>query len=203
MTCPLLSLKLRNMAQIPNFVREPEQHLVEMRFAYKQIQVDVQKLRRRLVKVAELPTSTGRLHSTCLAAHGLLLCEALIVNAVLRAFNPYDSSLIEDSASFSNETVTLAEEASQYRPIGASHVPLCLIVAWAATDDMSRRVEIERVLADYQADFMVARWLDSAFLLDSQFQDLRRRIWTPHLDSPRKNTVMGANTCPSNMCSIQ
>ena len=161
------------------------------------MRVDSQKLRRRLAKTTELtspgvigtlssPTHTMRLHTRYQAAYGILLTLAIIANSILRAFDPYDISLVEESATFFNEIMALAEHASQYRPLGASYIPMCLIAAWAATNDTSRRAEVEKMLAEYQTDMAGARWMDGAIWLENRFEGLRLKL-SSHLEQPHDN----------------
>ena len=118
-----------------------------------------------------------KMYAQCQAAYGAALAMATILNSILRAFelDHCGTSLAEDSASFVDEIIILAERASPFRPLAASHVPVCLTAGWAATDDHRRKVEIEKYLAEYETDFAISRWLEGAIWLKSQYGRYRRR----------------------------
>ena len=201
---PIHSLTLRSLAKIPAFVRHPELHLVELKLAYQRMQADLEKLCLRMTKATgltssgfirtpSLPSTTMRLYTHYQAAYGLLLALAMIYNGMLRAFDPYDIPLIQESESFSNEIITLAEHVSPYRPLGASYIPLCLVAAWAATDDTSRRAHVEKILAEYQTDFTQMKWMEGAIWLKTKFESQRLKLSTSHFDKPLESCGKTAN----------
>lgn len=187
---PIQSLKLKSLAKMPDFVRNPELHLVEIKFSYQQVRAELPKLGQRLAKMVE-PTSLGviqafsvpivRLYAHLQSAYGILLALAIILNGMLRAYNPHDSHLGEESGSFVNEVMTLAENVLQHRPLGGSYIPICLVPAWAATDDTSKRAELEKLLLEYQTDFAHEGWMDWAAWLKNKYESLRLKVLTSHL----------------------
>jgi hypothetical protein len=125
-----------------------------------------------------------KVYAHCQAAYGLVLTLATILNSILRAFDPCGISLAEDSASFVHEIITLAYRASQFRPLGASYIPLCLMTGWAATDDISKKADIEKHLAEYQTDLAEARWLEGAIWLKAQYGSQRLKFSTSFPENP-------------------
>lgn len=125
-----------------------------------------------------------KLYAQCQAAYGLALAMVMILNGILRAIDPYNTALTEDSSGFVDEIIILTERASPFRPLTASYIPLCLTIAWAATDDISRKVVMEKYLAEYQTDMANARWLEGAVWLKSQYRCWRRKSLTPFSENP-------------------
>lgn len=125
--------------------------------------------------------------------YGILLALASTLNGILRAFDPDDMTLVEESVSFSNDIMTIAAHASQYRPLGASYIPLCLIAAWAAIVDPSKQAEVEKMLGEYQTDFVQARWMHGAIWLKNRFESLRRKVSTSHLENPHDSGSTAAS----------
>ncbi len=145
-------------------------------------------------------------------AYGILLALASTLNGILRAFEPDDMGLVGESTGFSTDIITLAAQASQHRPLGASYIPPCLVAAWAATADPSKQAEVEKMIAEYQTDFVQARWMDSAVWLKNRFERLRRKLAASY----PKNFIGNASTAvsapseepaeamgPGTMCCIQ
>ena len=170
---PILSATLHNLARFPGFVRNPEEHHLEIKFMYQQICLDIPKVAYHL----GLSTDGTGVQSRLQAMYSLLLCIALVLNGLLRAFDPFDAFILEEAGRFSDEATYLAERAKQYRPLGASHIGMCLMAAWAVTDDDTfRRTTTERLLLEYQSDFAMARWLEGGLWLKKKYFDLRQRL---------------------------
>ncbi len=190
---------IRSLARIPDFVRHPAVHLSEVKSRYPQLRGGCQKLHLRLAEKTELISSgktdpsTMKVYAHSQTAYGMALTLATVLNSILRAFDPCGICLVEDSALFVYEIITLAERASQFRPLAASYIPLCLMTAWAATDDISRKVDIEKHLADYQTDLAEARWLESAIWLKAQYRSPRLRFSTSLPENPLDSCEVDVN----------
>lgn len=140
-----------------------------------------------------------KVYAYCQTAYGFILTLATILNSILRAFDPCGISLAEDSASFVHEIITLAERASQFRPLGASYIPLCLMTGWAATNDISKKADIEKLLAEYQTDLAGARWLESAIWLRAQYERQRLKFST----SFAENSLNICDDDANSSCDVQ
>lgn len=197
---------MRMLARIPDFVRHPALYLSEVKWRYPHLKADCQTVRTRLAKMSELvfssqvDPSTMTMYARGQAFYGVALTIATILNGILRAFDPCGTSLAEDSASLVDEILTLAERLYPFRPLAASHIPLCLATGWAVTDDMSRKVEIERYLADYQTDLRDFRWLEGATWLKSQYESWGRKTLTafPKNSLDRCEVDVNDNVCDPN-----
>jgi hypothetical protein len=188
---------IRSLARIPDFVRHPEIHLAEIRSSYPRLRTQCQMVDLRLAKMTELISSGKvqvdqpmlKVYAHCQTAYSFVLSLSSILNGILRAFEPYDISLAEDSATFVDEIIILAERASQFRPLGASHVSLSLMIAWAATDDLSQKCDLERLIAAYQTDLAESGLLDGAVWLKARYQ----RQQLKSLRTFPKNTLESCN----------
>ncbi|THC92728.1 hypothetical protein EYZ11_007805 [Aspergillus tanneri] len=167
---PYPSLHLQNFANISTYVREPEFHVFEIESAYKTMLVDLPKLRRLVDK------TTGEIAAAEAAMYGMLLAFAIILNRMLREFDPDDVVILQNSGCLFDQLMSLAHEACRHRPIGASYMPLCLVAAWAASTDASQRVQAEAMIADYQSDFKEVRWLEMAVWLARKLDTLRLKL---------------------------
>lgn len=189
-----LSLRLKNLAQVASFVREPELHVLELRPAYKQAQADCLSLRHRLAEFNE-QISNGLLQglvpdmnaiktrSVLQLTYGIVLVLAAVINALLAIFEPHDTLLPLEAREFCTEIIALAKIAAPYRPLGASWVPSCLVGAWATTNDPAMRKKIEGILAEYQPDFIDVNWIQIARWLQKRFEKVRLQCWTPPPES--------------------
>lgn len=171
---PDLILGLRGFQAMANYLHDPFPHLEEIRTAYGRMRSDSLALRNTLDEmdavspVPASPTSLRaaelgmRAHSQVQAAFGVLLSLTIISNVTLRAFDTDNKELEDDSIAFCADVLKLSKSACQYRPMAASFVPLPLIIAWAATDDVVKKEELMEMVLDYQKDFFMNRWMDCA-----------------------------------------
>jgi hypothetical protein len=117
-------------------------------------------------KHASLATAAAmaveRIIPLCQTAHSMLLCIILGCNAILSAFRPWDMDLIEDSNRYCDDVLSLARDVAPYRPLGASHFPICLVPAYLTVTDPVKRRELRDLLVDFQKDFASSSWLDIA-----------------------------------------
>jgi hypothetical protein len=100
--------------------------------------------------------STIRLHSLYQRTHGLALAICIIFNCILSALDPGNTELDNDSFRFCRDALDHAVLAAEFRPLGASYVTLCLMVAWCGCRDQATKVMIEKTLEDYRSDFPAA-----------------------------------------------
>jgi hypothetical protein len=180
------TLKLRNLAKVPSIMENPELHLDEVRHKYQRMQFESSELLQLLIKISgAVPSSSNcnlsidismmRVYSGVQMAYGIILTLAMVFNTLLRALEPDVKSLVQESAAFANQIIILAQHAAQHRPIGASYIPLCLIVAWATMDDTSKRMEVAEMIGEFQPDFPQIRWMERAIFLKVKFETLRAR----------------------------
>ena len=165
-------------------------YLHEVQPAYDQVVLDREKLRQILVGMSSSNQSSNpdpdspnfaftKMYTQYQSAYGLLLGLALVLNSILRAFDPFNVTLGEEAAQFSAETIALAEEVAKYRPLGSSYMPTCLTAAWVAMEGTSQQVQIEALLKDWQADFAETDWISIARWLKRTFERRALRSLSP------------------------
>ncbi|KAL2062053.1 hypothetical protein VTL71DRAFT_6319 [Oculimacula yallundae] len=167
--CPMQSLKLKNLGKISDFIVDPEGHLVEMYFIYQSMEADLARIRTYL---ATLENSDSTAHSRYITIYGIQLSFAMILNMLLRSFSVdnFMQMLVECTALVS-ETITVAEKARQYRPLGSSCTPMTLTCAMATTTDSTQKQRAGELLDEYQEDFEIADWRKVAIWLEKKLSD--------------------------------
>ncbi|TGO49889.1 hypothetical protein BOTNAR_0413g00010 [Botryotinia narcissicola] len=165
------SLKLQTLAKVPEYLRYPKEYLSEIKSTYIQMKIDLSTMRNTLDKLGQAP-HTRTLHSRFQAAYSLILSSANLLNSLLRVLSEDHTSIIPESVRYIDETIVLAEEALEYRPLGSSAMPLVLTTAWVATSDVSRRIRIEKLLIEYQSDFTIMNWMEVALWLEERLRGI-------------------------------
>jgi len=185
---------------LPEFVQNPDSHLFDIARIYLLLKNDAQMIKPmldQLSKIVPVSFSTkhvGR-HSQVQAAYSIVSALAVLLNSLLRVFDPFNPILTDETTYFCDEVIIQAELASCYRPIGSAYIPLCLIVVWAATDDIFQLAKIESLLADYQSDFAEVPWRCHAVWLGSTLNDHRMRI----MSGKQSNGVATTPQDPNNV----
>ena len=176
------SLQLRSLARFSDYAKNVSGSLPEIMSSYKVLQADCMKMAAILSTIPMtrsaqgipttelLPTSARRLHSLRLTCYCLLISLAFMSNGVLRRIDPSNLALKLESDAFVDESIIVAHQAAQYRPLGSSAVPICLISAWVATEDAARQARLLEVIAGYNSDFTSVNWLDIAVSLKPMLQ---------------------------------
>lgn len=175
--------ELRDLAMFPVFIQNPESHLPDIAVTYMQLKTDAQKVKWRLDQFGEAhPGSFSSMavatHARVQAAYAMLSTLAVMLNTLLRVFDPCNPSLMSEALLFCDEIAIQAERASCYRPVGSAYIPLCLVVAWAASDNLVQLARIESILVEYQADFAEIPWMSRAKWLASTLDNHRMRLMT-------------------------
>lgn len=150
-------------------------HRMDIEDLYKRARLDAEELVFKQTAVMQMlaagkhaslksagALAVERIIPLCQTAHSMLLCIILGCNAILSAFRPWDMDLIEDSNRYCDDVLSLARDVAPYRPLGASHFPICLVPAYLTVTDPAKRKELRDLLIDFQRDFASSSWLDIA-----------------------------------------
>lgn len=151
-------------------------HLSELQARYRSLKRDCDSMESILSKtpmtrsaegvlITDLAPAAKRLHVRQQTGHGILLMIALALNAILQTHKPSNSDLsllASEADNLVDQVIDLATQAMQYRPLAASATPICLIAAWAVTDDVFKQERLQGLLDEYQQDFASVRWRDQA-----------------------------------------
>ncbi|KAI3574952.1 hypothetical protein IWW34DRAFT_883226 [Fusarium oxysporum f. sp. albedinis] len=166
------TFQLQRLIRIPRFLHEPLRYVDEIKITYQELRGDYSRIQCHLESLNEQEPPPEDLHNRPNLNHKLQVTEAifltavLALNSILRATYPDDSVLLLEASTLVNELITLAKTAFQYRPLGASYIPPCLVAAWATTSALeAQKNEIETLLAEYQHDYARIKWIDQAKLL--------------------------------------
>jgi hypothetical protein len=167
----LPSLTLRAIATFSNLTRTARRRRLEIQIAYAQLMADISKVRMAMSNLS-LKTSTikkksskqhcdfARVNVDLHVAYGLLLAFSMHFNRILCAFHPADHQLKSDSDDLFNHLVELAAGVLQMQPLGASFMPMILMVGWATAGNDSKRIQVEGIMVHFEADFEMKRWMD-------------------------------------------
>jgi hypothetical protein len=174
------------LARVPELMRrgrramEEGHALVELqseaRCLYDAMKLDLGDLRDRFVKQETVQASSMvavMVHSHYQRTYALALAISSILNRILSILDPLDISLAWEAAQWSDEIFVLAEKAALYRPIAASYIPLCLILAWGCSREDAKRSKVKAKLEDYLQDFSYTKVEVSTTELDAIFSRLR------------------------------
>jgi hypothetical protein len=177
---------LLGMLSLAQYLRRPEAHLLQLRRAYADILSDTAKLRGYLDALLEASrTASPHLHdvksypktltiSQLGGVYGMVCAAGLIVNAVLSCFeHPGNVLLPSDVEDMCQALLWLAEQMTEFRPVGAAYVPMCLATVWATSDDPCLQTEALKWIADYQRDTVGGDWDRQAVLLKNSLDQLR------------------------------
>ncbi|KAH8654422.1 hypothetical protein BGZ60DRAFT_418471 [Tricladium varicosporioides] len=159
-TVTLEGMRLGNLAKLPGFIKYPELHLLEIETLHQTIQNDLPQTRLIISKLSEQGMVT--MHARYQALHGILLGSSIILSTIMYYFGNGDINTVADTEALIDELIAIAEDGLQYRPLGSSSVPLILTVGWVASREVSRRAKIEGLIAEYQKDFAISRWMEVA-----------------------------------------
>ncbi|KAJ3545340.1 hypothetical protein NM208_g2548 [Fusarium decemcellulare] len=154
----LVSLELQSIAGIAIMLRDPEKHIYQIRCAYDMFLMDYCLLIPQLDEVvadASKPGASFADHRRSLryqTAFSSVLSLAAVLNRIIRISDD-DPQLTSFSRQLCDDIISVSERCSQYRPLGASSMPIALQGAWATTPEGYRLAEIETLLKLYQQDF--------------------------------------------------
>lgn len=210
------TITIESMARIPELINAPRTHFFEIQNLYLRACLDTEEVVKRQAMLTEL-VSAGKNDSTppatiasakkmlplCQIARSMLLSIAIVCNAILTALDPTDYSLVTDCVRFCDDAIELAEEVSCYRPLGASHVPLCLIGAYMAVNDAERQEALRELLVEYGKDFPSASWLEVAVGARKAYEDARRAVRAIYQSDYRDGMDEAVSCEDESLCHVQ
>ncbi|KAL4911167.1 hypothetical protein BDW74DRAFT_142502 [Aspergillus multicolor] len=177
--CRLLSLQFPCMVQIAQWIRDPGLHLLDIDTAYNQLIADCVTMRAVLDRATEfdMPGASqpgNRVNTRPQVSYSMLICLALVLNQVIRIFDPNNIALLDEAADLVSETIWLARLAERYRPFGVSFMPVLLVIAWNATEDFDVRSQVQEILVGYETDFPAVKWVQTCYWMQNKYNEIRR-----------------------------
>jgi hypothetical protein len=122
---------------------------------------------------ATLHVAPRRLHAFYQKAYAVFRAVAILLNGILRVYEPHDDALERENADMGHELINLSLEGSIWKPIGAGWVPVCLICAWGATTDPMRRARMEKIWNDCWSEITPQSLDAAAASIGDSFDQLR------------------------------
>lgn len=171
---PQIGRTMSCIVRLPDFMRYNPELLYEIRENYTAVQETTKILRDKFVAAAaamldphpevnyeglKIPKPLMkliplRMHAFYQRTYAIYLALEIMLNGILRAYEPEDLLLIDESDHLCAEIISLCHQASIWKPMGAGWIPLCLVAAWSATTDMMRKTDLARVWNDLWSEYM-------------------------------------------------
>lgn len=173
---PIESLDVPAVLDFPKFVREPELHLHEMRISYIRLKSECSFSLNRVammedIVATEQPAKPDQMRALVQleTAYTLLLCYALILNALLCAMDPLEPTFYLEALDLSRQAIDITKRSADHVPLGTGCIPVALFAAWIATDDEEI---IQGIISSLKA--VDVHFVDTKYV--RQMRDLKRRI---------------------------
>jgi hypothetical protein len=132
---------------------ETRQHYGDLKQILMENQIIVEQLRSGSIANAVGGLAEAPLGPIIQRMYSICLLFAITLNLILRSFRIQDDDIFVEGEHFAQEITVMAQEALSYRPFGSSHMILCLMAGYAATQDQSKQEAIVHVHKAYVEDF--------------------------------------------------
>jgi hypothetical protein len=162
------------IVRLPDFLRYNPELLYEIRQNYLAVQETSKILRDKFTAAAaammdpnpeinyqdpRIPKSLRslvpmRMHAFYQRSYALYLALEIMLNGVLRAYEPENIVLASEADQMCGEIISLCHQAAMWKPMGAGWIPLCLVAAWSASMDAMRKTELSRTWNDLWHEYM-------------------------------------------------
>lgn len=178
---PRSSSTLSTLANFPQWIRRPDLCIHEIAAVYLTMRDDATRMRQYLDHWPD-PASTCFTDSLTVehcryqAGYTLVVTLALILNTLLRAFDPSNSVLTAEEYALCEDLIRESEVACRYRPLGAAYVSLCLVVGCSAAEDRQQLARLQALLIDYSTDFKEINWMERVMWLRTCFYGHHLRL---------------------------
>lgn len=128
---------------------------------------------KKLITYCEHAPEKIYLFLQLLRSYGMTLATGLVTNIVLRMYFPNKiDELVQSAWQFTCELVSLATEASQFKPLGAAFTKALLSTAWSVGDQAARK-DLEKAIASKKLDFEIERAKVTSGRLNNSLDALR------------------------------
>jgi hypothetical protein len=161
------------------YLRQPEQHLDQLKDIYSLIQKDKPKIRRiieRWTKATDIDTML-RVSSQFgyRFGYGLLLSLGPRINRCLRRFDK-DPTLVIESYELCDQAIAIGRQCLRVRPFGAGFVPTYLKSVWASTPDDYQYPELQKLMEEFEKDFQGVGYVEQAEWIRTQFDTMEGAV---------------------------
>ena len=190
---PQIGRTMSCIVRLPDFMRYNPELLYEIRENYTAVQETSKILRDKFTAAAaamseqnpeinykdlKLPKAVMalipmRMHAFYQRTYAIYLSLQVMLNGILRAYDPDDMLLMEESDQMCGEIISLCHQAAMWKPMGAGWIPLALVAAYSATMDPLRSLEVSRVWNDLWREYMPQAIGTASFHSYAAFDNLR------------------------------
>ncbi|KAJ5902028.1 hypothetical protein N7495_002556 [Penicillium taxi] len=172
---PRPTISIMSILKFEEYLRNPYPHIADITSAYEKLRDDEYRISKYLDQCGPIDKAGFSSFevvqlSGYRAAYDVVIALAVVLNNILRAFDPTNATLAGDSAFLCEKTLAEAELAFHYRPLGAAHVIPCLAIALAFAEDPHQMSRIECVLSEYQTYYGEGQWKKLAIWLRAVLQ---------------------------------
>ena len=163
------------VARVPDFIRRGKAALSgvttdsalvdDMRENYEALKSVLPEFRVRLANLEarrEIKASTSYLdtemqfHTVHQRLYGLALAIGIMLNLALSSLDVISTTTLKaENEEFVVEILSIWRNIANYKPIGSVCLHLYLSLAWAGTSSVTQRQEIERILEELEAGFVL------------------------------------------------
>lgn len=154
------SIQFGKLVKYPSYLHRPDLHYDDVLSAYEAIKKDLPNLERNSNLPIEGPTGIFHLSSADMrrardyqAAYSIALVTALVFSQILYAHGPEPTNWQLDSEVFVQKLISVSEDASRFRPVGAGFMAGNLCAAWAATENEAQKEHIAEMMKDLSESF--------------------------------------------------
>ncbi|KAF1817388.1 hypothetical protein P152DRAFT_463556 [Eremomyces bilateralis CBS 781.70] len=169
---PMKSMRLTQLAKIQQFLNDPYAHEADIRLTYQQLGFDLHRIQQVILPKISKTDQTVKMRSRFQVIYSILLSYATILNTILcRCFEPYNPILTTEGLTLVDGIVRLAEDATQYRPLGSSGMPLMLMAVWPAAKGTTQQTRVEELMTEYKSDFPTTSWQQVSLWLESRMNN--------------------------------
>jgi hypothetical protein len=180
-------MRMENLAKFQGFIHDPETHIWEIRALYQEMMLDIPRIGQFIGQLAEAAAQNPKAklaHVRYEQSYDVLMALALILNSIMRVYDPDDITLAGECMIFCARLIAQAKEKMAFMPFGGSYIPICLVSVWAATEDPSQRAEVEALMKIYQISHPQISWLVYAEWFKNKYDCLRVRLSMSYLIDP-------------------
>lgn len=197
---PMQTLQLRSLIDYARILRTPDPDYHEVCGIYAQMRVETTRFGKHISNSADpesesfIPNEERRCHLH--AAYGLGLGLSLLFNGILRAHEPLDPGLLEDTHVFVESTVLLAKHGLPFMPLGSSWMSMCLIPAWAVATDLKQKSKVDKAILEYETVPFETGWVEKAYWFQKRLEGMRCRILAARSNSSNASSAPGLEDMP-------
>ena len=194
---------------LPDIIRSPTENIQQIQSIYSSILPLYRQLDLCIAANTKPPYWTIVDTLAVNETQGIYIVFGTILNAFLRAFNPFDTVLFSQKSTFCADAITLGERALQEQPLSAHHVPEALLAAWCVADG-DTKARLRQLIEDYRHTFAMARLIQNVASWPEAPAQIREISWfttynrgeDSYMGSKRVRPMVATNQGLTEYCCI-